>query len=187
MANHPYNQHREHQVAHRRVDTILKAEPAGAKKHFAGNAFSKMTSKTAAVDHNGIEGSSSPKRYARGGKVKHGSQTNIAIVLPGGRQAGASAGPMPGPGGGAPPMAGPPPGGPPMGGPPGMPPGMPPGLPPGLPRARGGRANYIEGTDTKANQRKWSDRAEANSFFRGGAASGVGREEKAAHMKRKGK
>ena len=179
---HPYHMHREHQVMHRRVAPLLKEEPAGATKHAKSSAFSKVTSKTAAEGHNDMV-PGSPKRYARGGKVKHGSQTNIAIILPGGKAPGG----MPGPAGGAPPMPGPPPGGPPMAGPPGMPPGLPPGLPPGMPRARGGRANYIEGTDTKKNDREWADRAKTNSYFRGGAATGVGREEKASHMKRKRK
>jgi hypothetical protein len=51
-------------------------------------------------------------------------------------------------------------------------------------RARGGK---IDGEGTKADDKKWSARAKANSYFRGGAATGVGREEKAEHMKRKGK
>jgi len=76
-------------------------------------------------------------------------------------------------------MAGP---GLPPGGPPGMPPGMP---PPGMPmRARGGK---IDGEATKGNIEAWGKRAAANSYFRGGAATGVGREEKAASMKRKGR
>jgi hypothetical protein len=58
--------------------------------------------------------------------------------------------------------------------------------PPGM-RARGGRTGHIDGEDTKADQKAWSKRAEKNSYFRGGAATGVGREEKAQHMKGKGK
>ncbi len=62
---------------------------------------------------------------------------------------------------------------------------MPPGLPPGMPmRARGGRTGHIDGMSTKENIGKWSARASANSYFRGGAATGVGREEKAEHIKR---
>ena len=49
-------------------------------------------------------------------------------------------------------------------------------------RARGGRT--IDGESTKANLDKWSKRAETNSYFRGGAATGVGREEKANRMKK---
>jgi hypothetical protein len=101
------------------------------------------------------------KRFARGGKIKKPAhQTNIAIVVP--HHAGAPSGIMG-------PMDGPPAA---MGGPPPMPPGtgmmppgagMPPGPPPGMPmRARGGRAGLPDA----------------------GAASGVGREEKASVAKR---
>ena len=61
-----------------------------------------------------------------------------------------------------------------------MPPGMPAG--PQL-RARGGRT--IDGEATEGNIKAWGKRASANSYFRGGAASGVGREEKAEHIKRR--
>jgi len=171
---HPYAPYREYQASHRRVGTRLKGEPEGATKHATGKAFSNVTSKTAAANHDAkVEGKSAPKRYARGGKVK-GSTTNIAIVLPGGDKSEmAEKMPM-----GAPPMPMPPPG---AGGPPGMPPGMPPGLPM---RARGGK---VDGESTKAALSKWASRAKANSYFRGGAATGVGREEKAAHMKAKRK
>jgi len=181
MANHPYNSHREQQVAHRRVATILGGSPAGAQKHAKGHAFSKLTSKSAAVRDDDIAGRKSPQRFARGGKVKGKGDTNIAIILPGGGKGALPEGlPM----GAAPPM--PPPGGPPMppppmgGGMPGMPPG---GPPPGMPmRASGGR---VGGVATKANLDKWSKRASDNSYFRGGAATGVGREEKATHMKKR--
>jgi len=174
---HPYHSHREYQASHRRVGTRLKDEPDGAKKHATGKAFSSVTSKTAAASHDDkVEGKSAPKRYARGGKVK-GSTTNIAIVLPGGDKGDAPG--MP-PMAGAPPMLGP--GLPPPGGMPGLPPG---GPPPGMPmRASGGR---VGGESTKGNIAKMATRADKNSFFRGGAATGVGREEKAARMKRKGK
>lgn len=209
MGQHPYHAYREYQASHRRVGTRLKGEPEGATKHATGKAFSNVTSKTAAASHDSkVEGKSAPKRYARGGNVKHsdeaqdrklitkmmaeherkegekgyarggkvkGSTTNIAIVLPGGK---GDAPDMPMP---MPPMAG---GPPPMPGPSG-PPGMPPGLPPGLPmRARGGK---VDGESTKADLKKWSKRASDNSYFRGGAATGVGREEKAAHMRQKRK
>jgi len=179
---HPYHAHREHQVSHRRVHPILKDEPSGAKRHNDSRAFSKVTSKSAAENHDdAIGGKSASNRYARGGKVGHkGHSTNIAIVMPH-RPAtppNLPAGPTAGPPMGAPPVGGPglPPGGPPPGGPPGMPPGMP-------MHAKGGRV--IDGESTKANIGKWAGRASKNSYFRGGAASGVGREEKAEHMKRR--
>jgi hypothetical protein len=178
---HSHHMHREHQVSHRRVHHILKHEHAGAMEHHKRPAFSKVTSKTAAEHHGSkVSGDAAPKRFARGGKVKGhkgGHQTNI-IVVP--HHQAPPAGPMAGPATPPPPMAGPPPG--PAGGPPGMPPGMP---PPGM-RARGGRAGYIEGEPTKGNIAKWSARASKNSYFRGGAATGVGREEK-AHRRAKGK
>lgn len=236
---HSHHNHREHQVSHRRVNHILKGEPAGAKQHAEGSAFSKVTSKTAAEHHDSnVSGKKSPKRYARGGKVKghKGHQTNIAIVVPGAKGA-TGAPPLPG---GEPPM----PGGPPMGaGAPGGPGAPPPMMPPGMPmRAAGGRikkagggstpsvqpitpqvaGNFqsairnagsddelsrirnvaakrygvqiknkggavIDGESTKADIKKWSKRAKDSSYFRGGAASGVGREEKAERMEKKRK
>lgn len=169
---HPFHAHREYQASHRRVGTRLKGEPEGSMQHATGKAFSNVTSKTAAASHDSkVEGKSVPKRFARGGKVK-GATTNIAIVLPGGKGEKPDM-PMP-----IPPIAG---GPPPMPGP-GLPPG---GPPPGMPvRASGGR---IGGESTKENISKMASRAKANSYFRGGAATGVGRQEKAEHMKRKGK
>jgi hypothetical protein len=187
---HSHHAHREHQVSHRRVAHILKHEPEGAKEHSKSHAFSKVTSKSAAVKHDDYAcGGSAPKRYARGGKVKSksGHQTNIAIVVPhkGAQQPMAGAPP-----GGAMPM--PAPGGPPPGMPPGAggPPGMPPpgaGGPPGMPmHKRGGKV--IDGEADEKDIKGWSKRAKDNSYFRGGAATGVGREEKAEHQKRgKGK
>jgi hypothetical protein len=68
---HSHHMHREHQVSHRRVDHILKHEPAGAKEHSHRHAFSKVTSKTAAEHHGSkVSGDSAPKRFARGGRVK---------------------------------------------------------------------------------------------------------------------
>lgn len=178
MANHPYNQHREQQVAHRRVNTILNGSPSGAKQHMAGPAYSQITSKSAASRDDEVRGHSSPKRFARGGKVK--GDTNINIVIPGG---GAKppmpmpmpmAGPPPGPGPGLPP--------PPMGGPGGPPPGMP-------MRARGGKIN---GLATPAGIAQQAKRASANSYARGGAAkmtagsaTGEGRLELAAITKKR--
>lgn len=171
MANHPYNQHREQQVAHRRVNTILSGSPSGSKKHADGPAFSKITSKSAVCRDDEVRGHSSPKRFARGGKVK--GDTNISIVLPSGGPKPPMpmpmpmAAPPPGPGPGLPP--------PPMGGPP-------PGMPPGMPmRARGGK---VDGIATKGNIAASAKRAKSNSYFTGGAVTGVGRQEKAAKAKR---
>jgi hypothetical protein len=183
---HSHHLHREHQVSHRRVHHILKEEPAGAKEHNKSHAFSKVTSKSAAQSHDATYacGGKTPKRFARGGKVKgKGHQTNIAIVVP---HHGAAAPAPGGPAGMPPPPMGGPPGGAP-GGPPMPPPGAggpPPGMPPGMPmRKSGGRV--IDGESTKGNIEQWSKRASTNSYFRGGAASGVGREEKAEHQKRR--
>lgn len=261
---HSHHAHREHQVSHRRVANLLKGHPEGAMQHNKSNAFSKVTSKSAAQNHDDYAcgGSTAPKRFARGGKVKKadggtadqvardtkgdsvpqksdarygdagddnllgnefgytlkrnnwrapsritgdastadkgpqyarggkvkaksGHQTNIAIVVP---HRGAQE-----------PMAGAPPGGalpmPAPGGPaPGMPPGAAgpaPGMPPGMPmHKRGGRVGKahggsIEGEAREKNIKGWSKRAKDNSYARGGAASGVGREEKAEKQKRK--
>lgn len=106
-------------------------------------------------------------RYARGGSVKgKGSTVNVIIAQQPDNPAPAAAMPpkpiMPPP---QPPMAAPPP--PPML-PPGLPPGGPGAAPPGMPpmmRKAGGRVGK----------------------FTGGAGSGIGREEKTAHAKRRGK
>lgn len=161
MANHPFNQHREQQVSHRRVNTILSGSPPGAKQHAEGAAFSKITSKSAASRDDDVRGHSSAKRFARGGKVKGKGDTNIAIVMPGG-------GKPPLAGGG--PMLGPPPGAPGMPPPPGGPGPMmpPPGAPPMPMRASGGKVNsYARGGMTA------------------GAESGVGRLQLSAIQKRK--
>lgn len=184
---HSHHNHREQQVAHRRVDKILSGSPPGAKQHAMGDAFSKITSKTAAVQGNvqkpgGNKGP--PSRYARGGKV---GQTNIAIIVPSKGGPGDSptpGGPPPMP----PPMAGPPPGGPPMMPPPGAG-GPPPGGPPMPMRARGGK--IAGGEAAKAsNLNAYSARAKKNSYasggkIKGGAGSGVGRLDKAHRNKSK--
>src|SRR5882724_11090433 len=79
MANHPYNNHREQQVAHRRVGTILSGSPSGAEKHAKGHAFSKLTSKSAAVRDNEITGNKSPQRFARGGNVKKADGGSLTV------------------------------------------------------------------------------------------------------------
>lgn len=165
---HPYHMHREHQVSHRRVSPLLNDEGTDSTKHGNSGAFSKVTSKSAAVAHNGISGSASPKKYARGGKVK-GNTTNI-IIASGAKEQGPPMG-MP--------MGGPPPGPPPM--PMGPPPGAG-GPPPGMPmRASGGK---VGGESTKANIDSMAARAKKNSYAKGGritagAMSGVGRLQKA--------
>lgn len=156
MANHPYNQHREQQVAHRRVATILKSHPAGAAKHNSGHAFSKITSKSAASSDDEIRGARTSNRFARGGKVK-GGNTTVNIVVPGGGAKPPMPPPMPPPMAGPPPPMGPPPMGPPPGGP-GMPPTM---------RASGGRVGKAKGGGVSA-----------------GAESGVGRMQQAAKAKK---
>lgn len=182
MSKHPYNMHREQQVAHRRVGKILQGSPAGADSAMAGPAFSKITSKTAAENDDGIAGRSGSNRFARGGKVKGGNTTNI-IIAGGGNKPPAPPMPMPM----LPP--GPPPGGPPPGGPPPMggPGGPPPGAPPMPMRASGGR---VSGQPTEAALNAWSKVAAKNSYAKGGATkmtagalSGVGRLQKAG-MKR---
>jgi hypothetical protein len=160
---HSHHLHREHQVSHRRVANILKDEPSGATKHAKSPAFSKVTSKTAAEDHN-ISGAPPKNRYARGGKV---GTTNI-IIATGEREGPKPPMPMAVPPG---PPPGPPPGGPPMGPPPGMP-----------MRASGGK---VGGESTKGNLDGWSGRAKANSYAKGGkvgggAETGVGRLGKAS-------
>lgn len=175
---HSHHHHREHQVGHRRVHHILKHEPAGAKHHAKSPAFSKVTSKHAAERHDDVHGHKSAKRYARGGRTKghKGQTTNIAIVMPHKGQPGAGGPPMP-------PMAGGP------GAPPAPLPGGAPGMPPPPMRASGGRTKEprIDGEATGANIKAWGKRASSNSYFRGGAATGVGREEKAHRAARKKK
>lgn len=198
---HSHHHHREHQVSHRRVHKILEEHGSDAKHHHSGphsHAFSKVTSKTAAENHDKYAcGGSAPKRYARGGKVKHGKsghQTNIAIITPHHPAGGPSTPPIAAGPTGGPPLGGPPPL--PMGAGPGGPPMMPPpGGPPGMPRARGGRIGKkgggpIDGESTREDIKKWEKRDKANSYARGGglptagAATGVGRLESAEMMKR---
>lgn len=170
---HPYHMHREHQVSHRRVSPLLNDEGTDATKHGNSGAFSKVTSKSAAVSHNGISGKASVGRFARGGKVK-GNTTNIIIASQPKDQPGPTP-PLP--------MGGPPPG-PPPGGPPMMPPPGAGGPPPGMPmRARGGK--IAGGESTKGNIDAMSARAAKNSYAKGGAITGVGRLGKANRQRGK--
>lgn len=174
---HPFHQHGEHKKGHERVKHILKS---GGAAHPDAAADKKLFSNLIAEHDRGetkVEGRKGPSRFARGGKVRHkGTQTNIAIVVPQKGGSPTDAAPQGGPA--MPPMAGPPPMPMPM--PPGGPPGGPGGPPPM--RASGGR---VGGDSTKANLDKWSARAKANSYARGGrlptagAESGVGRLQKA--------
>ncbi len=161
----------------------------GHKRHARGG---KITGKPSDMKHIAAELEEHERKehhYARGGRAKSkghkGQQTNIAIMMPH-KPSPAGGPPMMPPGAGG--AGGPPaplPGGPP--GMPGLPPGMPPGGGPPM-RARGGRAQAaIDGESTEKNIKAWGKRASANSYFRGGAASGVGREEKAEHAKRRKK
>ena len=181
---HSHHHHREHQVSHRRVHKILEGHGHEAKHHHSGphsHSFSKVTSKSAAEHHDKVHGHKAPKRYAKGGRVKgHGKhQTNIAIVVPHHSPATPPTVTPNGAGPTAPPPL-------PMGGGAPLPPPGPGG--PGMPmpmRARGGRTGHIDGDASPGNLKKWAARASANSYFRGGAATGVGREEKAAHQRGK--
>jgi len=161
---HPFARNAGKANMRHRVNKILKASGGGVgadESPFSKAGIQGRKIGTSAVQPEiKAEGSKSRSRFAKGGKVKKGHTTNIAIVVPhhpamGGAAMGAGAPPMVGPG--LPPGAG-------------MPPGMLPGAPvPGMggmpppsmmPRARGGRLPTA------------------------GAGSGIGREQKAEWSKR---
>lgn len=184
--SHPYAKHNEQHKSHTRVGHILKGHGQGAAKHAIGGAFSRVASKSAAVDHEQkAGGDKKPGRFARGGKVKHkGHQTNIIIAGP---RSPSSPGAADLQAGAPPPIPTGAPAPPPMAGPPGAAGG--PGGPPPMPmRARGGK---VGGDATAGNIKKLGQRAAKNSYARGGAAkmtagalSGVGRLEQAGKKKR---
>ena len=135
---HPYHAHREHKASHARAKHIL-GHKHGGRTHHADAAADKKMIGAAIHKHetkmHGHKGHHRLDKFARGGKTKHHTQVNIAVVAP-------HKGGSPSPGAGAPPGAGALPPGPLPGGPPpgGLPPGGPPpgaGMPP---MKRGGRA-----------------------------------------------
>ncbi len=180
---HPYAKHSEMATKNARVHRMMKSGGVPAGGH-ADEAADRQLFKSMMREHmNKVPGKKAAGRFARGGKVKEGSNTNIIVVPPrstspaaAGPQAG---GPPPPP---MPPASGPP--APPMGP---MGPGGPGGAMPPMPmRARGGK---VKGGDASAgNLTKWSGRARANSYARGGrlptagAETGEGRLQK-AHRK----
>lgn len=190
---HPFKKHAEQKKGRARASQLLKS--AGAPPpDLVGGDGGPMGSMMAAGPPDRpampVPGARRGGRYARGGKVKDkGGTTNIAIVIPQGKDKAGSPGagvpPL-----GPPPMPAPPPpmpgAGPPIG--PGGPPIAP--KPPGMMK-RGGRVKHraggggIEGDADKGNLAKWSARASSNSYARGGrlptagADSGVGRKQKA--------
>ncbi len=147
---HPYSSKREYSVGHNRAKAFIRA--AGGRVHSDAAADTKLVGKMirshAAKEHgvHGLKRGGRLDKFQRGGaaKKKHGTQVNIAVVAPHGRDHGAPAGGPP-PGGAPPPM----PPAPPMGGPPMPPPGMGMGAPPGLPprgpmMKRGGKVKKFQ-------------------------------------------
>lgn len=170
---HPYAGKEEHKIGHSRAKRFLSANKVS--NHHAAHsdaAESAAPEKTIASDPSfKVVGSSKPKRYARGGKVK-GHKTNIAIVIPQGHGSPPNAVGAGGPAGAAVPLPSGGPGLPPppmAGGPGGAPPPMPMGGPPPMMRASGGR---VSGLATKENLQRWASRASSNSYARGGAVDG---------------
>lgn len=161
---HPYSQHREVHAGRSRAHHVLKHGhfKRGGEVHKDEAADRKLFGKLIKEHDAKVPGRASGGRldkYARGGKTKHGTQVNIAIVSPHGKdkdhEGNTPTGippmgmPPPAPMPPRPPMAGPPPGGPP-GGPMGGPP-MPP-RPPGVMKrggkvfARGGKVHMTAGS-----------------------------------------
>lgn len=178
---HPYQAHKEVHPGRKRAHEMSKHFKRGGRAHSDEAEDKKLFNKLIAK-HEGTEAVPGRKaggrldKYARGGKTKHGSQVNIAIVSPRGHQrdgAPAPGGGLPPPGGGLPPGGPPmppkppmpPPGGP-MGGPPGLPPGGPPGMPPpgmkppgmmkrgGKVYKRGGKVGMTAGADSGVGRKE---------------------------------
>jgi len=172
---HPYAKHSEHHKSRHRVGHIMRS--GGAAKHDDVAADKKLFAKLIA-QHDRQEGERvggrvKAKRFARGGKVRHGKgkhQTNIAIVVPHRSPPPTGAGPQAGAGAGPPAMPAPAPGGLPPGGPGGGPPagiipppaGGAPGMPP---MRRGGRIHKADGGGTK-------DKSDASSLAESAAKGG---------------
>jgi hypothetical protein len=152
---HSFYRHTANKAGHARARQIMKANggacggsdnmpfsSAGVQDRRTRKAAGGKTTygKSAArQEHDALaEGGKSPKRFAKGGKVKPSHQTNIVVVA-GRHPPGAAMG------AGAPQMAGPP-GMPPGAPPPGMMPGAPPGMMPM--RKSGGRIKKADGGDT---------------------------------------
>lgn len=165
---HSHHAHRAHKVSKSRVKHIMHGHKRGGGVHHDDEAadrklFNKLIKEHHAKEHK-VEGHASGGRldkYARGGKTKggkgkHHTQVNIAVVSPhggvGGSPSPSGASPaglgLPGGGPPRPPMPpGPPPGAMPPGGPPGMPPGM--GMkPPGMMKRGGKVTGQKGGADT---------------------------------------
>lgn len=174
---HPFQEHRSGSASKKRAGMMMKA--AGGKARHSDEAADKKLIKKMIAQHEksehdvpGFKRGGRVDKFARGGKAKgkQGTQINIAVVAPSGKNqpdadalpGGPAAAPMPPRpplGAGGPPVL--PPGGP-MAGPPGMPP---PGMkPPGMMK-RGGKV----------------------TGQRGGSETGVGRLDKVRMQKKRGK
>lgn len=194
---HPYKEHKEKHPGKARVSKMFGKFKDGGGVEAAAAPAPKKTGGPVKADMKAHGGPAKARmdKYARGGKVKHGSKghhTKINIVVAPKAGGDAGAGPMMPPPGGPPPMGGP--GGPPPGGPPMPPPGAGglPGAGPGLPpppggMKRGGVAKHKSGIASKGNLKKWSEHASSNSRYerggsvhmKGGAGGAEGRLDKA--------
>jgi hypothetical protein len=197
---HPYNEHRDHHVAKRRVGHIVRGYAHGGAVHHGDELedvklIRKTVKPSALKKHGGhVRGRAAGGRLDRKGRKRGDTHVNVMIGSPAGGGAGASPPVVPaGIGAAAPPM---PPVRPPMppmaGGPPGMPP---PGMPPI--RARGGRIKsgpaWEEGLRNgtqPAKDRPNNDDADVirehrgvkkvRTFRHGGKVANVSRDEKPA-------
>lgn len=166
---HPFHHVRETHAGRKRANEMAKGFKRGGAAHGDEAADRKLFKRMIKEHDEKVPGRASGGRldkFARGGKTKHGTQVNIAVVAPHGRQGAAPApgGILPPAGGGLPPK------------PPIAPPPPPPGAgampPPGMmkpPMKTGGRA-YKHG---------------GKVHMTAGAFSGVGRLEKARHHGKK--